>query len=125
MDSPKEESRQARGTAFLILLTIGGGIWVHNAVWGEREGSIRTDDRRIRITLEDGSKETWFKNFTCSYRRTNKGTILAGQCEAVETNSGACETVYSYSKKAPKVCTDPKVPYLGYDDLCHDTVQAF
>jgi hypothetical protein len=49
---------------------------------------------------------------------------MSGYCEAVETtNAGACDTVYFYEKQAPKVCTDPKFPYLGVDDMCHTDPQ--
>jgi hypothetical protein len=111
--------------AFLVIVLLASGLpSLRESLWGEREGTIKTDDYRTRIVVKEGSHGTWFKTFTCTYRKTNKGTLMSGYCEAVETtNAGACDTVYFYEKQAPKVCTDPKFPYLGVDDMCHTDPQ--
>jgi hypothetical protein len=107
-----------------VLAGVVAGIaWLHSALWGEREGTIKTDDCRTKITLTEDSPSTWFKQFTCTYHKTKTAKLISGYCEAVETTAGACDTVYFYDKKAPKLCTDPKFPYLGYDDMCHTDPQ--
>jgi hypothetical protein len=116
------------GCLFFIVVVVLGGIAgvdkIQNALWGEREGTIKTDDCRARIPVKEGSFDTWFKKFTCTYRKTNAGTIMSGYCEAIETSdAGACGVVYFYEKKPPNLCTDPKFPYLGEDDRCHTELQ--
>jgi hypothetical protein len=109
----------------VFLLFVAGLVWIHQAIWGEREGTIKTDDCRARIVIKEGSSETWFKKFTCSYEKTRGGTIVGGYCEAVDINSaGACETVYVYTKDIQNSCgANPTAPYLGDDNLCHATPQ--
>jgi hypothetical protein len=101
----------------------GGGAVLRSTIWGEQEGVINTDDCRARIVVKEDSSDTWFKKFTCTYRKTNKGTLISGVCQAVETTGGKCETVYFYDKVVPKVCTDPKYPNLGVDDMCYTLPQ--
>ena len=115
-----------RGLGYLALLAVvfGGLGGIYNSFWGEHRGSVKTDDCRMRIPLEEGSADTWFKKFMCEYSETKSGKVMRGFCQAVDLASdGVCNTVYFYDKKAPKVCTDPKFPYLGYDDLCHTEPQ--
>jgi hypothetical protein len=121
VSSPKAENAVYGWGCLIVLALIGCGlVWVHNTVWGEREGSIKTEDCRAKITVKEGSSETWFKKFTCTYQRTKQGKVLSGYCEAVDTNAaGICETVYFYEKKPLLVCTSPLMPYLGDDDRCH------
>jgi hypothetical protein len=129
VDSPKAENKSENtalglGCLFVLSLLGAGLLWIHNTVWGEREGSIQTDDCRARILIKENSCETWFKKFTCTYQRTKGGKLISGTCEAVDTDAaGKCETVYFYEKKNPLSCTSPLEPYLGDDDLCHDTPQ--
>jgi hypothetical protein len=62
---------------------------------------IKTDDCRATIHVKEGSWDTFFKTFTCTYRKTKSGTIMGSFCQAVETNSaGVCTAVYSYEKKS-------------------------
>jgi hypothetical protein len=121
MSPAKAENNAAYGGGCLIVLgLIGGGlVWGYNTLWGEREGTIKTDDCRARITLKENSSDTWFKKFTCSYRKTTKGIVMSGYCEAVDISAGVCDTVYFYVKSPPNVCTDPSFPYLGTDDKCY------
>jgi hypothetical protein len=112
--------------AFILVLWVhsGGLTSINNMVWGEREGVMKTDDCRTRIVVKEGTSATWFKKFTCVYRRTKSNKLMSGYCEAVDTNSaGACNTVYFYIKQVPPICTDPKFPYFGEDDLCHTDLQ--
>jgi len=112
------------GWLVIVGLALYGLSSAHNSVWGEQEGTTKTSDCRKTIPVKEGSVDTWFKKFICTYRRTAKGTIMSGYCEAVEVEGGVCETVYSYLKKINNGrCTDPKVPYLGEDDLCHSDPQ--
>ena len=96
----------------------------YEAIWGEREGTIKTDDCRARIMVDEfPSRGTLFKTFTCSYRKTVSGKILDGYCESVYTTNGTCETVYVYQKKKNNGgCVKPN-PYLGEDDHCHEVPQ--
>jgi hypothetical protein len=112
-------TRYVAALVIVLGLIVGGVVWGYKSMWGEREGTVNTDDCRARIPLKEDSSDTWFKQFTCSYRKTNSGKLISGTCEAVETSAGRCNTVYFYEKKVPKVCTDPKFPYLGVDDLCY------
>jgi len=99
-------SELAWGVAGLLMLGVfGAGLfWLTAALWGEREGTIKTDDCRTRITLKEGSPTTWFKKFTCTYKKTNKGNLMSGYCEAVETNAGTCDTVYFFWKRYIAFC---------------------
>ena len=121
MDSPRAENAAYGWGCLVVFALIGVGlVRIHNTVWGEREGSIKTDDCRAKITVKEGSSETWFKKFTCVYQKTKSGKILSGYCEAVDTNTaGICETVYFYEKQASLVCSSSLMPYLGEDDRCH------
>src|SRR5262249_27310265 len=116
--------RAGLGCLALVIVAGGVGYWLAESVWGEREGTVRTNDCRTTIPVKDGSSDTWFKKFTCQYQGTKSGKIMGGFCQAVVlTNGGECETVYVYEKHQANVCTDPKFPYLGYDDLCHTELQ--
>jgi hypothetical protein len=115
------------GCAILSLVVLAGlawgGISLHSVIWGEREGDIKTEDCRARILVKEGSSDTWFKTFTCTYQKTQKGVLMGGVCQSVETSGGACTTVYVYAKEGAKVCTDPKFPNLGADDKCYSYPQ--
>ncbi len=109
------------GLLFIILVTSGikGG---YNTFWGEQEGLVKTDDCRRMVTVKEDSPETWFKKFTCTYRKTQKGIVMSGTCVAIDTEGAACQTAYMYEKKVSNGgCNDPKHPYLGEDDLCYPT----
>ena len=111
------------GILFLGAIVFGFQ-WLHSAVWGEQEGYIKTADCRKTIPVKEGSFDTWFKKFTCTYEKTNSGKIFSGTCAAVETDGVACGAAYVYEKKTEiKGCTDPKYPYPGRDDLCHSDIQ--
>jgi hypothetical protein len=105
MSSAKTEGNAASGCGYgclLVLVLISGGLYLgYNALWGELEGTIRTDDCRTRIELKEQSADTWFKKFTCSYRKTNSGAVMDGYCEAVDTTSaGSCDAIYFCIKNA-------------------------
>jgi hypothetical protein len=125
--SPKGSSASTSvwfGCVFALIVIFSAIRWGVESLWGEREGTIRTNDCRTRISVVEGSSETWFKKFTCSYKKTVKGYLISGYCEAVDTNSaGVCETVYFYPRKVPNLCTDPKYPHLGQDGMCHTEPQ--
>lgn len=112
------------GCLVLVGLALYGLVSAHNSFWGEQEGTIKTSDCRKTIPVKEDSADTWFKKFICTYRRTNKGIVMSGYCEAVEIDNGVCETVYSYQKKINNgECSDPKFRYLGEDDMCHSDPQ--
>jgi hypothetical protein len=107
----------------VIVVLLIGASWLRETFWGEREGTIKTEDCRARVLIKADSPTTWFKQFTCMYRKSQKGTLISGLCEAVETSGAVCETVYYYEKPVPHLCNDPKYPYLGMDELCYSTPQ--
>ena len=80
---------------------------------------VKTDDCRTRLIVKPDSSDTWFKKFTCAALQLNRSVLIRQTCEAVETSCSACEVVYSYEKKGPRVCSDPKFPYLHIDDQCY------
>ena len=124
MSSAKGDDAAYGWGCLIVVGLIGWGLYSgYGSMWGEREGTIKTDDCRTRVVLKEGSTDTWFKKFTCSYRKTAKGTLMSGYCEAVDTSAGVCDTVYFYEKKAPNVCTNPTYPYLGVDDQCYTQPQ--
>jgi hypothetical protein len=102
-----------------VIVIWFGGKYLHNTVWGEREGVINTDDCRSKVAVVEGSSATWFRKFTCVYQKDRDGSLMRGACEAVDiTPSGACETDYYYEKKAsPSICPE-SAPYLGLDGKC-------
>ena len=114
-------------TGLGCLFLIGLGIWAMSQglgkIWGEQEGYVKTDDCRSTVMLKASSPETWFKKFTCVYRRTKRGVLISGVCVSVDTDGAVCKTVYEYEREGPKVCTDPKFPYLREDDMCYEGPQ--
>jgi hypothetical protein len=108
-------------TAIMIVVGIGvaGVVWLYTTIWGEQEGQVNYEDCRNKITIQEGSADALFKDFTCTYGKTRSGKILNGICAHVVTEGPVCQTVYIYSKKSQVVCSDPKFPFAGYDDLCH------
>ena len=84
------------GRLAFVGLAIWGVIQGVNSLWGEQEGFVKTDDCRRTVMVKAGSPETWFKEFTCTYRRTQKGLVMSGTCVAVETEGSVCQTVYTY-----------------------------
>ena len=94
MPEQKSSSGSDLGSAFLgfvFLVIVGvGGVKVHEFLWGEQEGLVRTADCRKTVPVKEGSFDTWFKKFTCSYDKTASGKIFSGTCGAVETDGAAC-----------------------------------
>jgi hypothetical protein len=45
----------------VIVVLIVGVSWLQQTFWGEREGTIKTDDCRTRVLLKEDSPTTWFK----------------------------------------------------------------
>ena len=116
----QDKRESAGGCLVALMVIIAVGYALENTIWGEREGFVKTNDCRTTIPIKPGSPETWFKTFTCAYQKTKSGKIMGGTCQSVVlADNGVCETVYVYEKPQPDVCTDPKYPYLGYDDMCH------
>jgi hypothetical protein len=78
---------------------------------GETEGVAKYDDCRQVITVQDPTQNfswnTYFKNFTCTYWKTQSGKIRTGKCVYVETDSGVCTKAYVYEKKQERLvmCT--------------------
>jgi hypothetical protein len=107
----------------VVFLILGGLGIIYNAIWGEQEGFTKTDDCRNTVMVQEGSLGTWFKKFTCTVKKTKSGKTISGVCVSVVTEGSVCQTVYTYSKKPAVECSDPKFPYLGYDDMCHSDYQ--
>lgn len=112
------------------LIGIGVVLWGVSAVFfGEREGIVKTSDCRETVTLQSDTLQKYYKTFTCSNEKTNKGTIMRGVCTHVDTpgsifsSSNDCSVAYVYERKQDTVCADKKFPYLGRDDLCHTDYQ--
>lgn len=105
-----------------IIAGLGAVGLVNERFFGEQEGIVNTADCRTRVLVKESDKPA-FKKFTCTYRRTQSGLIISGVCEAVDISGGTCETVYTYTKKVPDLCTDPKFPYAGIDDKCYNNPQ--
>jgi hypothetical protein len=122
-ESLTEKIQTVVGTVFLIGFLIAGVGAVQRSVWGEQEGTTRTNDCRNSVSVKEGSYVTWFKKFTCSYVKSKSGKIIGGTCVSVETDGAVCNTVYSYDKKSDLHCTDPKFPYVGIDEICHTEPQ--
>jgi len=102
----------------IIAIILARGNWLFTS-WGEKEGRARYEDCRNKITIQEGSSEAWFKNFTCSYVKTQSGKVLSGTCVHVVTEGQVCQMAYIYYKKSQVVCNDPKLPFPAYDDKCH------
>ena len=106
----------------VIALVVWGG---EKLFFGEREGVVKYDDCRQIITLPSDTLQKYYKTFTCTYSKTKSGKIMGGECVHIEnegslfTSSHACSEAYVYQRKSEENCTDPKAPYLGYDDMCH------
>ncbi len=121
----------------LILAIAGLVIWGMLSLFGisfgvENEGIVQYDDCRQVITIRNDSWQKYFKQFTCTYRKTKSGAIMNGWCVHTENDgflfgSGhTCATayVYEYKQQTDKGgCTNPKYPYLGYDDNCFASPQ--
>jgi hypothetical protein len=91
--------------AGLALLT-GCGEPLHEITGGtsEQEGTIKTEDCRAQIVIEEGSPATTGKKFTCAYAKSNTGKIMGGVCQAVETSGSTCSAAYAYQKKPWTKC---------------------
>jgi hypothetical protein len=86
------------GVLVFLVVIVGGGFGLHSALWGEREGTIKTEDCRTRIKVEEGSSDTWLRQFTCSYDKSTTPKTVWVFCEAVTTNAaGGCDTEYFYN----------------------------
>ncbi len=104
--------------AYSLFVNIGGGF-------GEQEGYVKTDDCRESLFLKEDTAQTYFKQFTCTYRKTASGKILGGTCSHIvmDGSPAYCKTVYTYEKSPQVHCTDPKFPFAGIDDMCHTMPQ--
>ena len=125
------EQLDALGYLIGAVLVVGAIIWGIYSLfgWGEREGVVKFDDCRQMVTLKPDTLQKYFKSFTCMYRRTESERIMSGECVHVDTagtlfsSSNECDIAYIYEKEQEGSCTDPKYPYLGYDDMCHTNLQ--
>jgi hypothetical protein len=123
-DGKASDDAWGYGCLVVIGLAIFGVIQGCKGIGGEQEGFIKTDDCRRTVMVKEGSTETWFKKFTCMYRKTHQGVTMGGTCVAVDTDGAVCQTVYMYQKQLKNAgCMDPNTPYLGEDDMCHTTPQ--
>lgn len=111
------------GVLALVIWGIGSIFGVSFGI--ENEGVVKYDDCRTTVTLQSNSWERYFKKFTCEYDKTQSGKIISGVCVHTDNDSSllatssTCSTAYIYElKQDPAVCTDPKYPFLRYDDKC-------
>jgi hypothetical protein len=118
-EAKKSDTFSALGCFVLIVVGLASIGALRNYFLGEEEGQVKYEDCRNKITVQEDSSDTWFKKFTCSYAKTQSGKIMSGVCVHVETEGPVCQTAYIYYKKPQIVCSDPKFPNAGYDDLCH------
>jgi hypothetical protein len=86
---------------------------------GEQEGTVEWSDCREKIYLKEEDLSTLIGSYTCQYQKTDKGRIMSGLCVRISYDGHTCKTAYIYYKKQEKICTDPKYPYLGKDDMCY------
>lgn len=119
----------------VIIGIIGWAIYTYQPITifgGEREGSVKFDDCREVVYLNPDTIQKYYKTFTCSYRKTDKGVLLNSNCVHVDndstlfTSSHTCKTAYVYSFQLEKNhggCSDLAYPYLGYDDKCYSEPQ--
>ncbi len=116
--------------ALIVIGLIGWGIAsLFGVSFGiTNEGVVKYDDCRTTVTLQSDSWEKYFKKFTCTYDKTQSGKIISGVCVHTDNDSSllatssTCSTAYIYElKQDPTICTDPKYPYLRYDDKCWTT----
>ena len=115
-----------------VVVFIGAVLWGVSAIsFGERDGTAKISDCREIITLQPDTKQKYYKAFTCSYDKTNNGSIMGGTCIHIESagstfsSSNECAVAYVYTRKQQDgLCTDKKFPYLGRDDKCY-TEQQF
>jgi hypothetical protein len=120
MPAAKSGGGSTLGGCFLLLIMfVGVGGWLYTKMWNEQEGNAMYEDCRNKISIQEGSADTLCKDFTCNYVKTRSGKILSGTCVHVVTEGPVCQTAYIYNKKSQVVCSDPKFPYPGLDDLCH------
>lgn len=106
----------ALAAAAIALMTAVGCNSIPSITGGEPEGTIKTDDCRAQVMLQEGSSETIGKKFTCAIQRSQSGKIMGGLCQAVETEGRACRVAYTYRKKPWRTC--PEHSTLGFDDQC-------
>lgn len=85
----------------------------------EREGIVNTDDCREVVNIKDGGIQTYYKTFTCSYYKTDKGDIMGGTCTNVKTGlfNSKCEIAYVYEKEPYKKCSEDE--YLAKSGNCN------
>jgi hypothetical protein len=135
MENKKENKVISFGTAIIVFILIAivwsilSGIASFWKSSREQEGVVKYDDCRQIITIQDGSWQTYYHKFTCSYIKTKSGAIMSGECVRVENDSSlfssshTCSTAYVYEKKINNPCTVAPNIYLGYDDMCYTTPQ--
>ena len=85
----------------------------------EREGVANIDDCRETIIIKERNIKTYYKTFTCSYNKTEKGDIMNGFCANIKTGlfSDKCKIAYIYDKQPTKEC--PENEYLNQDGNCY------
>ena len=117
------------GGLFFIALLISFGLWIFGFNFGRTyEGTVKYDDcKQIVKVNSDDYWQIYFHKFTCNYIKTKSGAIMGGECVRIEKDQSypvpMCAKAYVYQLDSSGVCTDPKYPYLGYDDMCYTTPQ--
>ena len=110
---------ETKGSAALgwVVLIIAFVV-VMAALHGEHEGTVKYDDCREVIVLSPDTLQTFYKSFTCTYVKTNKGHIMSGVCVSVEEPwfGPGCTKAYIYYKKPFADCGQHAS--LTYDEMC-------
>lgn len=85
----------------------------------EREGMVNIDDCRETIKIKSDNIKTYYKTFTCTYEKTDKGDIMSGACINLKTGlfSDKCKIAYIYERGPSKKC--PENGYLNQDGNCY------
>jgi len=58
---PEAKSSGSQAFGCIVLLIIGAGVvgWLYRAIWNEQEGEAKYEDRRNKITIQEGSADTY------------------------------------------------------------------
>lgn len=114
----------------IVALFVIGILWLFGFnFWMTNEGTVKYDDCRQVINLNEGDWQTYFHKFTCNTFKTKSGITMSGECVSIETNSSlfssgsSCVKAYVYEEKQGGDCNNPSYPYLWYDDQCHSIPQ--
>jgi hypothetical protein len=102
------------GCLFVIVLVIGGIVALFG---GESEGTVKYDDCRQIVTINESDLYASFHKFTCDTTKTSSGKVISGTCVHIDTQDGVCITAHVYQKKTEIVCPGSN-NYVADDGSC-------